>query len=107
MPDDETGEAQWEAVSRYCEATRANMHAAMAEVTEGAFWQAPRRDEVKAVVGAAMAAIVEAGALIHAIAPSIAGTAWEDLLLDTLRGAIRGAGHAVDEHGVNRSYPDA
>lgn len=104
MADDTTGDAQWRSVCRHCEAARAEIHADLAETAHEAFYKASIEQAVEAAVGVGMAAIIEAGALIHAIAPSIAGTAWEVYLLDTLRGAIRGAGHAVDEHGVNQSY---
>lgn len=104
MADDTTGDAQWRSVCRYCETARADMHAAVGDLAHDAAMRAGRGAAVKAIVGVAMAAIIEAGELIHHIAPSIAGNAWEESLLDTLRGAIRGAGHAVDEHGVNQSY---
>lgn len=102
-----TGDDQWREVCEFCELSRAKIRKLIANVAQTEARHAGKALAAKAMVGVALATIIEAGDLIHAIAPSAAGTAWENEFLATLRGALRGAGRPVDEDDANRSHFDA
>lgn len=110
MPADKNarGLAQYQRVCAECERLRQRLHDAIGEVATEEYHRVVRGGSVVELAsGIAMALIIEAGTILHTTAPDIGGTAWEAAMLDVLRGAIRGAGHAVDERGLNKHYTNA
>jgi hypothetical protein len=92
---------QWATVIAVAEQTRATLHDAISRAALRAVAGLPpdSREGAVVCVGVAVAAIIEAGAMVQATARLPPDNSWEGYLLDTFRGALRGAGGAVDVHG--------
>jgi hypothetical protein len=105
MPND-AADKQWVLTTASCEAARGCIHDFLSSLALEKMEHLPDSSAV-IVLGVAMAAVIEAGALSHAVFGTLPEM-WERQVIDFLRGALRGAGCQVDEFGrIAKDKPDA